>query len=133
MTPTALLHIGRVTLSSLFVLGGVNKIVDPDPSLLQMVEVDFPRPELLLIAATLLELGGGLAVAAGRWLWNGRLIPAAALRLVLHIAAINVLLHPFWALDDAAATIELLLFFKNVAVAGGLLMVAALYCTRARP
>lgn len=116
-----LLHAGRVLLASLFILGGVDKIMDPASSISAMQTVGLPLPDLLIWAVVALELGGGLAVAVG----IGRAAQMAAVALVLHTIAINVLLHPFWALDGDMARTELPLFFKNVAVMGGLLIVAS--------
>lgn len=123
----AVFDVGRVGLASLFVLGGANKIVDPAPSLLRMEQAGLPWPGILIVGVIAVELGLGLLVAMGRTVGSGRLVPAAAAVLLMHTAAINVLLHPFWSLNGVEAAVELSLFFKNVAVMGGLAMVAALY------
>ncbi|MEL6466939.1 MAG: hypothetical protein AAFQ58_18400 [Pseudomonadota bacterium] len=50
---------------------------------------------------------------------------AAALVLVLHTLTVNILFHPFWSVPADLARKELSLFFKNVAVIGGLMIVAS--------
>ncbi|WP_299041060.1 DoxX family protein [uncultured Tateyamaria sp.] len=115
------LVIGRVLLASLFILGGLDKILDPDPSILRMTEVGMPLAHLLIYPVIALELGGGLLVAFAR-AWPLRL---AATALIVHTLAINLLLHPFWAAAPELARIEVSLFFKNIAVVGGLLIVAS--------
>lgn len=113
--------VGRVLLASLFVLGGVDKVLDPSSSVIRMADVGLPLPSQLIYAVIAVELGGGLLVAAG----FGRIAQIAALGLVAHTLAVNVLLHPFWAVDPELARTELSFFFKNIAVIGGLLIVAS--------
>ncbi|MEM9012552.1 MAG: DoxX family protein [Pseudomonadota bacterium] len=119
-----LIPLGRIVLASLYILGGLNKIVDPGPTIAAMGEVGLPVPALLVFAVIGVELGFGLVVATGGALAGGRWVPAAALLLVVHTIAINLMIHDFWTDGDATV---LSLFFKNVAVAGGLTLVAGLY------
>ncbi|GFE64521.1 DoxX family protein [Litoreibacter roseus] len=123
-------QIGRIVLVSLFVLGGVDKLLDPNPALAQMRDVGLPMAEILIWPTIAVELGLGLLVAAGGWLAGGRFVAIAALALIAHTAAVNVLFHDFWTMEGAQARLELSLFFKNVAVAGALAMVAGLYLAR---
>jgi len=63
----------------------------------------------------------GLALALGtRFAW------VAAVMLALFTLATNALFHRFWELSGEIATLELSLFFKNVAIAGGLLALAGI-------
>lgn len=113
-------HFGRVGLASLFLLGGVNKIANYSVIAERMVDVDL-MPTLLLLPATIaLELGGGALLALGvRYAW------IAALVLAIFTLATNFYFHRFWELSGPLAELELSLFFKNVAVSGGLVFVAA--------
>ena len=124
-TTKILFHIGRMGLASLFVLGGIDKITDPGPALVMMQDVGLPLPEALIWAVIAVELGLGLLVATG-WRW----VVPAALALAVHTLATNVLFHDFWMMEGNCARLELSLFFKNIAVMGGLLMVAGLYGSR---
>lgn len=126
-----LVHVGRWGLCSLFILGGINKLMNPQRSLETMVEVGLPLPSVLIWAVIALELGGGLLVAAGA---HARLaVSAAGMALILaaHTLATNVLFHDFWAQEGLRAELELSLFFKNIAVMGGLLLIAGLYARQA--
>ena len=79
-----------------------------------------PFASLLAVLVGLLELLGGLAIAFGfhaRW---------AALALGLFTLAASVLFHQFWAVPADKAMIQQLMFMKNLSVAGGLFIVAAL-------
>ncbi|MEO0501601.1 MAG: DoxX family protein [Pseudomonadota bacterium] len=116
----ALAMAGRVLLSSLFILAGINKVTDYAGTLAYMAGGGLPVPALLLPLVILLELGGGLAIALA--------LPVhriAALALAAFTLGANVLFHDFWALTGGEAQIQLSLFVKNVAVAGGLLLIAA--------
>ena len=114
-----LLVAGRVTLASLFVLGGVAKIARPELYLAMMTEagIEPARPLLSLVIA--LELGGGLWVASGL---RGHAFAAVA--LALHTLLVNLLLHPFWQFGGDERIDEISFFFKNVSIAGGLLFAA---------
>jgi len=112
--------IGRCTLASLFLLGGIAKIAVPETYHAMMNEAGPVPSGPILTGVIVLELAGGLAIAAG-WRSGGWL----ALVLVVHTLLINVLLHRFWELDGRIGQLELSAFFKNVAIAGGLLHYAA--------
>jgi len=112
--------IGRCTLASLFLLGGIAKIVLPQTYHAMINEAGLGPSGPLLVAVIVLELAGGIAIAAG---W--RIGAWLALALMAHTLLINVFLHRFWELDGQIGQLELSAFFKNVAIAGGLLHYAA--------
>lgn len=117
--------IGRIVLASLFYLGGLNKVLDAGPTVTAMEAAGLPFASLLVWAVIALELGGGLVVAFGPTVGWTRLTQVTAFALALHTALINVMFHDFWNHVDLRAQLELSLFFKNVAVIGGLMMVGA--------
>jgi putative oxidoreductase len=112
-------HAGRVWLASLFLLAGLNKILNPEATLAMMADAGLAPGALLLPAVIALELGAGALVAAG---W--RFVVPAALALAVFTLATNVFFHAFWTLDGEMRALQLSLFFKNVAVAGALVYVA---------
>jgi len=120
-------HSGRIVLVSLFILGGIDKLLNPGASLASMTAAGFPAPSVLIYFVILVELGLGLVIAFAGAFLKGSLIAVAAMILVLHTAAINLLLHNFWTMEGEIARLELSLFFKNVAICGGLVMLAGLY------
>jgi putative oxidoreductase len=104
--------LGRIGLSLIFIISGWGKIAGYAATQGYMESAGVPGALLPLVIA--LELGGGLAILAGaftRWIALG----LAAFSLVA--AAI---FHG--KLDDAMTAI---MFWKNVAIAGGFLMLAA--------
>ena len=116
----AALHVGRGLLASLFILGGINKILNHEATALTMSELGFAFVALLLPATIALELGCGMAVAIGR---TGA--AASAMVLFAYTLVVNLIFHRFWVLHGEAAQVELSLFFKNVSLAGGMLYLAA--------
>lgn len=116
----AAFHTGRVLLASLFILGGINKILNYEATAQTMSEMGFPFVSVLLPATIALEFGGGVAVAIGR-------TGAAASATVLfgYTLIVNLIFHRFWDLQGEMAQTELSLFFKNLSVAGGMLYFAA--------
>jgi putative oxidoreductase len=108
--PLALL--GRIGLSLIFIISGWGKIAAYAGTQQYMASAGVPGSLLPLVIA--LELGGGLAILAGaftRW-------------IALAIAAFSLLSAAIFHADfgDAAQAIS---FWKNVAMAGGFLMLAA--------
>ncbi len=105
---------GRVLIAAIFVLSGISKITAPAASIAYIQSAGLPLPQLALAAAVLVELGGGLALIAG---YRVRLVALAlaAFSVVTALAFHN-------QLGDQNQFIH---FFKNVAMAGGLLQVTA--------
>jgi len=103
---------GRVGLSLIFIISGWGKIAAYAGTQQYMASAGLPGGLLPLVIA--LELGGGLAILTGaftRWM---------ALALAAFSLASAVVFHAHF--DDAAQAIN---FWKNVAMAGGFLMLAA--------
>jgi putative oxidoreductase len=118
-TLSLFIPLGRVVLASLFILGGLNKIMNYQATLAKMGEVGLEPAAVLLPLTILLELGGGLLVAIGRQF----AVPAALVLAVFTIAT-NLIFHAFWSMTGPIAALELSLFFKNICITGGLLFVA---------
>ncbi|HET6436104.1 MAG TPA: DoxX family protein [Xanthomonadaceae bacterium] len=109
---TQLALLGRIGLSLIFIISGWGKIAGYAATQGYMEAMGVPGALLPLVIA--LELGGGLAILAGaftRW-------------IALAIAAFSLLSAAIFHADfgDAAQAIS---FWKNVAMAGGFLMLAA--------
>lgn len=104
--------LGRIGLSLIFITAGWSKIGGYAGTVQYMESAGVPG--LLLPLVILLELGGGLALLTGigtRWL---------ALALAGFTLAAAVLFH-----GNLADQIQSLLFWKNVAIAGGFLALAS--------
>jgi putative oxidoreductase len=103
---------GRALVALLFVLAGVVKIFNPKPFLEHMTQ--FGVPTFLLPAVIVLELGAGLALLIG---WRVR-YGAGALAVFCVMTA--TIFH-----FQLGISAERTSFFKDLAIAGGLLVLAA--------
>jgi putative oxidoreductase len=104
--------LGRIGLSLIFIISGWGKIAGYAAT--QGYMESKGRPGALLPLVIALELGGGLAIAAGlftRW-------------IALALAGFS-LVAAFIFHFDLADQIQAIMFWKNVAIAGGFLLLAA--------
>jgi putative oxidoreductase len=103
---------GRALLALLFVLAGIAKILGPAPFLAHMSEHRVPGP--LLWGVIALELGCGLALLVG---WR---LPYTAGALAGFCVLTAAVFH-----NNLGNKTERTLFLKDLAIAGGLAVVAA--------
>ncbi|MDB5779619.1 MAG: DoxX family protein [Polaromonas sp.] len=111
--------IGRVLLALLFIPAGFSKIGGFAGTAGYIASKGVPLPELAAAAAIGVELGLGLLLLIG---WQTRW---AALGIALFTVVITFIFHKFWAVPAEQVMAQQQSFFKNIAVVGGLLMVAA--------
>lgn len=117
---TPLLVSGRILLALMFIVAGFGKLTDIAGTAGYIASGGLPFATALAVVVGLLELLGGLAIVVGfqaRW---------AALALGLFTLAASLLFHAFWAVPAEQAMVQQLMFMKNLSVAGGLFIVAAL-------
>ena len=105
--------VARLLLAALFILAGIAKIGGAEGTIGYIASVGLPAPELLYYATLVLEIGGGLLLAVG---FKAR---QAATALGLFSIATAVIFH-----NDFAQQAEMTAFLKNLAIAGGMFMVA---------
>ena len=103
--------LGRIMLALIFILAGVGKMMDPAGTMGYMQSVGLPG--VLLWPTIALEVLGGLAVAVG---FKTRY---AAIALAIFSIAAAVIFH-----RNFADQMQMILFLKNIAMAGGLLLLA---------
>ena len=124
MTPSASTQnlfalVGRALLALLFVPAGFSKIAGFAGVAGYIASKGVPLPEVCAALAIAAELGLGLLLLVG---WQARW---AALGLAVFTAVITPIFHNFWAVDAAQKMMQQQAFFKNLAVVGGLLVIAA--------
>lgn len=123
MTPsvqTSLAVAGRVLLALIFVTAGFSKLAGIQGTAGYIASAGLPAPTLLAVGAGLLELIAGIALVVGfqaRW---------AALALGVFTVAASLLFHAYWSMPADQQFVQQLMFMKNLAIAGGLFVVAAL-------
>lgn len=115
-SPLSLL--ARTLLAVIFVVSGVRKALAFGPVSGMMAAKGFPLPEAVLVATIVLEIVGGLMLIAN---WNARY---AAWALAAFTLAAGSIFHGFWHAAPPAFNNELNHFLKNLAIVGGLLLVA---------
>lgn len=116
---TMLAPLGRLLLGGLFLAAGIGKVTTFAGTSGYIASKGLPLPDVLAALTIVLEIAGGLAVIVG---YYARL---AALALAVFSVAAAVLFHNFWAMPAAAQQMQQAMFLKNLAIAGGLLMVTA--------
>lgn len=113
--------VGRCMIAALFILSGVNKLQNWDSTTLYMAEHGVSMIQPLLALSVVVELGAGFGLVIG---FRTRLM---ALMLFLFTLTVSFQLHDFWTMGDSdVARLETALFAKNMAIAGGLLMLVGL-------
>ena len=110
---------GRALLALLFIPAGLMKIGGFAGTVGYISSVGLPLPQLGAVIAIVVEVGGGLALLAG---FGTRI---AALALALFTLVATVIFHAYWAMPAEQAMVQQLMFFKNIAVVGGLLTLVA--------
>jgi len=111
--------IGRILLALLFVPAGFGKVTGFAGTVGYIASKGVPFPELAAAAAIGVELGLGVLLLIG---WQTRW---AALGIALFTVVISFIFHNFWAVPADQVVMQQQNFFKNIAVVGGLLTVAA--------
>lgn len=110
--------LGRILIALLFIPEGINKITDFAGTTAYIAARHLPLPQAMTAGAIVVEVVVGLAFLVGfktRW---------AALILTLFALAAALLFHNYWALPAEQKLFESIFFFKDLAIAGGLLFVA---------
>ena len=111
--------VGRLLLALLFLPAGISKIGGFAGTASYIASKGLPFATLAAAIAIVVEIAGGLALIAGfgtRW---------AALVLAGFTLVATFLFHNFWGMPADQVMVQQLMFFKNIAVVGGLLVLAA--------
>lgn len=130
--------IGRMCLSAIFIIAGLNKILNWESTkqvVLQMMAawhtysmtswmqdllmIFSERAEMFLCIAAVFEMLGGLLVFFGIGARFG------ALLLILFLIPTTIFFHAFWEMQAPERDIQVVMFMKNLAILGGLLVVLA--------
>ncbi|ACF51670.1 DoxX family protein [Stenotrophomonas maltophilia] len=104
--------LGRLLLVSLFLMSGFGKLSAYEATAGYMASVGVPA--LMLPLVILAEIGGALAIIAG---WQTRIV---AVLLAGFTLATAFLFH-----NNVADQTQMIMFLKNVSIAGAFLMLAA--------
>ncbi|MFI5446671.1 DoxX family protein [Polaromonas sp. UC242_47] len=111
--------IGRLLIALMFLPAGWGKLTAFAGSVGYTASGGVPMPEVATAIALIIEIVGSLALIFGfgtRW---------AALALALFTLVASFFFHKYWAVPAEQVMIQQLMFFKNMAIVGGLLTLAA--------
>lgn len=114
MSPSLPLLIGRVLLSVMFIMAGLQKFGGIEGTAGYIASVGLPAPTLLAWLSAIFETLAGLAILVG---FQTRL---AAMLLALFCVVTALVFHA-----NFGDQMQMLLFMKNVTIAGGFLALAA--------
>jgi putative oxidoreductase len=110
--------VARVALALIFIFSGADKLFFHTAGNVEYMQaVGLPLSSLLVYPVGLVELGAGLLLAFG---YRAKI--AAAL-LAAFTAVATLLFHAFWAAPADQAVLQTIMFMKNLAILGGLLLV----------
>ena len=105
--------IGRVLIALIFILFGFGKITDFGSNLGYMQAFNVPFATFVLVIAIAVELLGGISLILGlKTKWG-------AGALIIYTAIITLIFH-----TNLADQTQLIQFMKNLAIIGGLILIA---------
>lgn len=110
---------GRILLSLLFFVAGYTKMMNVAGTTGCFGKLGLPMPEVLVWGVIAVEVLGALLILIG---WQTRLV---AWGMAIFTVATAVIGHKFWGIDPARFSNEFTQFLKNLAIAGGFLVLAA--------
>ena len=110
---------GRLLFALLFLPAGIGKVTGFAGTVGYIASAGLPAPQLGAVVALLVEIVGSIALITG---YGAR---SAALALALFTLVASFFFHNYWGVPADQQFIQSLLFYKNIAVVGGLLTLAA--------
>lgn len=111
-------HIGRILVGAVFTYMGIYKILNWGATAGWMEMKGLPFIPVLLFIAILVEIGGGLLLILNKQ------TKFVSIGLAIFLIPTNIIFHNFWALPPELAASEFLSFLQNIAIIGGLLVIA---------
>ncbi|HXW54995.1 MAG TPA: DoxX family protein [Candidatus Cybelea sp.] len=110
---------GRVLMAVIFLISGLFKIAGYGQIVAYAAAKGLPLAGVAIACAAAVEILGGLAVLVG---FRVRI---AAWVLFLYLIPTTFVFHRFWAVEGAVRQDNMVHFLKNLAIMGGLLVLAA--------
>lgn len=114
-----LLLLARILLVILFIMFGWKKIVDFPGTIAFMGSEGAPAPIISAAISVVMELLVGIAILVG---FQTR---ALALLLALYTIGTGIIGHHYWTMTGGEQINNMIHFYKNIAISGGLLALCA--------
>ena len=112
--------LGRIGVASLFAVSGYGKLTGYANTAKFMASKSVPMIEVLLPLTIAIELACALGLVLGAW------TRAAALVLFLWMVPVTLTFHAYWTIEASQQPPQRTHFMKNMAIAGGLLVIFAM-------
>ncbi|MBD8873942.1 DoxX family protein [Rhodanobacter sp. DHB23] len=112
----ALLLVARILLMLLFVLFGLSKLADYAGTSAYMAAEGLPLPALAAVVVIVMEFFVGLAIVLGFW------TRPLALLLAVYTLGTALVAHHYWSMAGAERMANMINFYKNISIIGGLLL-----------
>ncbi|KPK50449.1 MAG: DoxX family protein [Thiotrichales bacterium SG8_50] len=112
--------IGRTLLVLIFLISGFNKIGGFEGTAGWMASMGIPMASVALVITIIIEIAGAAMIIVG---YKPRL---AAIVLFLWMIPVTFIFHAFWAVPQEQMQTQFIMFFKNIAMMGGLLLIMGL-------
>ncbi|MBM3200954.1 MAG: DoxX family protein [Chlamydiae bacterium] len=122
--------IGRIFISLIFLIMGAANVYN-----WQVAEVDMARAlslwqaytgHMVAVIPVLMAILVAMQLVGGALLFLGCYVRLAAFLLLMYLIPVTIVCHPFWFLSGPEQSLALVVFLKNLAVIGGLIVVLAL-------
>lgn len=110
--------LGRVLFVALFLPAGISKLSGFEGTVEYFGSLGIPMASAAVVATIAIEVLGSVALLIG---YKTRYAAFALAAFTLFASFIG---HAFWAVPAEQAFVQQLMFFKNIAVVGGLLILA---------
>ena len=111
-----LLLLARILLVVLFVLFGWSKLTSFAGTSAYMAAEGLPLPAVAAVVAIVMEFFVGLAIVLGFW------TRPLALLLALYTLGTALVGHHYWTMTGADHMANMINFYKNLSIGGGLLL-----------
>jgi putative oxidoreductase len=112
--------VGRILISAIFIFEATDSIMFADKTKMTMAEYGITwRPDLLLYTSIVALVIGAIMLLIGYRIRFGVWL------LLLYWLPVTFIVYSFWNDPVEVQRLHAILFMKNIAIAGGLLMIAA--------
>lgn len=111
--------VGRVLIAGLFLPAGFSKLMGFEGTVAYFSSLGLAIPAALAVAVIVIEILGGVTLLLG---YKTRI---TAVILALFTLGASIIGHAYWSVPADQVFIAKLLFYKNIAIIGGLLILAS--------
>lgn len=112
------LLLARVLLAAMFVIFGWSKLTGFSGTVALMTALHLPVPTVAAVVVVVMEFFVGIAIVIGFY------TRPVAMLLALYTLATAFIGHHYWTMPDAERMANMINFYKNISIVGGLLLLS---------